>query len=368
MKNKTFILHKAFGDMAQAEGRLEKINKYALVPLAEEQVYARRYLMAHNAIDRDVERFNEDLLEDFARTLPGKGFFVEGHPSSWNGKGGPGEGRFYNAYTEMMTPEAFRELTGEEAKLPDNITSVKVLWGESYILRLESNSDTIAKIDAGIYSFTSIGFKAPYVEITEDRGNFLYGEYTSKGEALEGSLVWLGAQPGAMAKEHSHTHEEPQKGGKDTMKEFLEKLKKVFGKTFSEEGAVEEIKQMLDEKDQKVRELTPLAEEGKAYRKSLVDDTIRFGTMIEEIKTDTEEQKKEAAFLETLPIERLKTMREKYEKTAREKFPDKFTFKGKDTNDRQKQGENAQQKQQQTTGKKDYTDPAQNELFATLGK
>lgn len=369
MKNKTLTLNKAFSGAPSADNKLEKINGYALTPLTEEQVYARKYLMAHNGIDRDVERFSDELLDDFAATLSGKGFFVAGHPSSWSGTGGPGEGRFFNAYTEQMTPEQFAALTGEQIKLPDGTMTVKVLWGESYVLKLDSNKDTIAKIDAGIYSFVSIGFKAPYVEITDDRGNFLYGEYKSKGEALEGSLVWLGAQPGAMAKDHSHTDKEKEneKGGKNIMKDFIEKLKKVFNKAFTEEGVVDEIRTMVEEKDAKIRELTPLADEGKAFRKSLVDDTIRYGVMLDEIKTETEEQKKEADFLATLPIERLKTMRDKFEKTAREKFPDKFTFAGKDTSDREKTGE-AAKKKAATTGKKDYTSPEHNELFETIGK
>lgn len=78
--------------------------------------------------------------------------------------GGPGEGRFYNAYTETMTVEQFKDLTGEAIKLPGGLPAVKVLWGEAYILKLDSNKDTIAKIDAGIYSFVSIGFKAPMLK------------------------------------------------------------------------------------------------------------------------------------------------------------------------------------------------------------
>ncbi len=152
------------------------------------------------------------------------------------------------------------------------------------------------------------------------------------------------------------------------MKEVIEKLKKVFsGKTFTEEGVVEEIKAMVDEKDDKIKELSPLAEEGRAYRKSLVDDTVRYGMMIDEVPSDEAGQKNEAAFYQTLPVERLKTMRDKFEKSAREKFPDKFTFAGKDTSDRQKQADEARKKAA-TTGKKDYTMPEHNELFETIGK
>ncbi len=357
---------KAFGSgKTIPEDQLAKINKYALVPLTQEQVYARKYLMAHNGIDRDVERFHEDLLEDFAKSLQGKGFFVEGHPSSWSGKGGPGEGRFFDTTTEEMTPERFEELTGEKIKLPDGVKMVKVLWGESYLLKLDSNTDTLAKIDGGIYSYVSIGFKAPRFDVTDDRGNYLYGEYRPRGEALEGSLVWLGAQPGASVMKYSGCKNNQMEG--KYMKEFLKKLSEKMGKTFSEEHAVDEIANLIAEKDQKIKTLEPFADDGKAYRKHLVDDVLRFGVMINEIPTDEDGQKKEENFIKGWPIDRIKTLRDKYETRAREKFPDKFTFKSKDENDRQSK-EKEGEKHKPSTSRKDYSSSVDNELFETVGK
>ena len=128
---KTIGLKALGAGKAPTPEQMAKINQYALVELAPEQVHVRRYLMAHNGIDRDVERFSEDLLNDFAGTLPGKGFFVEGHPSSWGGKGGPGKGRYFDASVEGMSAEQFKALTGETIKLPDGIMDVKVRWGDA---------------------------------------------------------------------------------------------------------------------------------------------------------------------------------------------------------------------------------------------
>ncbi|MDP2167972.1 MAG: hypothetical protein Q8J64_06550 [Thermodesulfovibrionales bacterium] len=317
--------------------QLAKINSYALVPLTAEQVHVRRYLMAHNFIDRDNERFHEDLLSQFAATLPGKGFFVEGHPGYAGGLG-PGEGRFFDASTEEMTPERFKELTGESAKLPAGVSMVKALFGDVYVLKLESNADTLAKIDAGIYNHISIGFDAPFLSVTDERGNHIYGEYRPNGEALEGSLVWLGAQPGASAQKSAGIAGQktdgghpPDKGG--IMKELLERLSKVFGKVFTETGIVDEVKVFLGEKDAKISELMPLAEDGRAYRKGLVDDALKFGTLIGEYSTDGSAQEAEGKFLATLPIDRLKAMRDKFELAARVQFP-YADFKGKDETDR----------------------------------
>jgi len=361
-----------------SEGQLVKINKFALVPLKEEQVYARKYLMAHNGIDRDNERFHEDILSDFAKTLPGKGFFVEGHPSSWSGRGGPGEGRFYDASVEEMSPGQFKELTGEEMRLPDGITKARVLWGEAYLLKLDSNSDMLAKIDGGIYSYVSIGFKAPIFDVTDERGNRKFGEYRPMGEAMEGSLVWLGAQPGAsVMKSGKAPLNPPVNVGKELegknilegrkMKEFLKKLSEKLGKAFSEERAVDEIASLITEKDTRIKELEPHAVDGKAYRKHLIDDVLKYGALIDEVHSDAEAQKKEAEFLNGWPIDRIKSTRDKYETRARVKFPDKFTFKAKDETDRQ--GMDKEGKRQQViTGKKDYTSPQHNELFETVGK
>ena len=351
------------------DSQLAKINTFAPVALTSDQVYIRRFLMAHNAIDRDNERFTEELLDNFAASLPGKGFFDEGHPSSWNGSAGPSEGRFFDASTEAMTPEAFTQLTGETPKMADGIISVKVLWGDVYILKLESNADLRMKIDGGICSFISIGFKATYFEVTDERGNYIYGEYRPKGEALEGSLVWLGAQPGAAAMKCADCKNKKdtiEKGGKEDMKEFLKKLGDRLKKTFSEDNALDEIAGMVSEKESEISTLKPLAEDGKKYRKDMVEDAVRFGVMVGDIPTDEAGQKTETDFIATWPIERIKDLKDKNEVKARKMFPDKFTLKSKDEEDRLKKEKEAESQRPQA-GKKDYTDPKHNELLS-VGK
>ena len=83
-----------------------------------------------------------------------------------------------------------------------------------------------------------------------------------------------------------------------------------------------------------VKELKARAEDGAGYRKSLIDDTLRYGTLIGEVDTDGAKQKTEAEFLATWPIDRLKGLRDKHEVTARKQFPDKFTVKSKDQEDK----------------------------------
>ncbi len=196
MKNakKTFDLKVAAQGAEVTPEILAKVNKFALRELTADEIFVRKYLMAHNAVDRDNERFSEALLDDFTKTFPGKSFMVS-HDRTTLAKG-----LFFNSLTEEMTPDQFTALTGEKARLPNGRPIVKVVWGWIYMLKAQFNEELISNIDAGIYRHASIGFRAN--DIAPVKGQFdqiLYWEYSPPGEALEGSIVWLGAQPGATA-------------------------------------------------------------------------------------------------------------------------------------------------------------------------
>jgi hypothetical protein len=356
--------------------QLAKINSYARKALTKEQVFYIRLLMAHNGIDRDEERFDEKMLTSFAKTLPGKGFFVQGHPSGWSGTGGPGEGLHFDSQVEQMTPKEFKALTGEEIKLPDDVDTVHALMSDAYILALPGNADTRAKIDAGIIRHASIGFKAPLYSITDDNGNHIYGEYRPKGEALEGSLVWLGAQPGAgvmkgakppestqNAKGAPEPPEEPEPMKGVHMKILAQRLSKEIGKEFTAENLGDEILLHLAEINEKMKSLEASAKDGDAYRDVLVEDTIHYGAMVGEIPTTEAAQRKEAEFIKTWPLTRIKFLRDKYEKAARKMYPDRFTLQGKEEMDRQRAILAAQRKQEQTGTRKDLSTPQHNELL-----
>lgn len=332
-------------------------NRYAIVALTADQVYVRKFLLAHNAIDRDRERFAEALLDDFKATLPGKGL-LWGH--QW---GPPGKGLFFDSATEEMTPEQFTALTGEVPNLPEGISMVKVLWGWAYVLQIAENEGVIANLNGGVYRHVSIGFKAlNYDSVTDQHGNVLFYEYRPKGVALEGSLVWLGAQPGATAQKaldideapEAHTSVPTDKGGSTPMK-WLKTIAAKLGKPdLTEDTAGDAIVAALDAKDAQIATLTTKAADGDAYRKSLVDDAIRFGRMLKEMPDDDEGTKKKAEFLGTWPIDEVKSLRDRLEARARKEFPADFTVEAQDESDRQKKNEAA--------GQKDYTKADQNPL------
>jgi hypothetical protein len=370
IRQKVFGLKMALGAGAECTPEmLAKINRYALTPLVAEEVFVRKLLLAHNCIDRDNERFPDQMLEQFASSIVGKSLLI-GH-----NRKDTGCGLFFDAYTETMAADQFKSLTGEDPRIPDGVEQCKCLWSWFYTLKTPSSEEWLKWIDGGITRHCSIGFAAAdLTAIRKDpNGPAMYWEYVPPGEALEGSLVWLGAQPGATAQKALQPEIQTRQEEK-SMKEFLERLKKALGLSKAledEEAAVNAIEKALHAKDAEIAELKKLetlAEEGKTYRKSLIDDCLKFGALIEDIPSAAEEQAKEAEFLATFPIARLKVLRDKYEAKAREKFPTHAVFTGKDQSDREKHEKEAEGKSTETKGKKDFSRPEHNELFKTVGR
>lgn len=196
-KNKTYYKQTGLISIKGADvtpDMLDIINtKYAQETLAADDIYIQKELLAHNGIDRDRERFPEDLLEDYARTLPGKSL-LEVHDRSRLPIG-----LYFDAKTEEISKDKFKEITGEEIRLPDGTKKATVIFAWIYTLRKEWNQKLIDNLAGGIYRHRSIGFTAS--DFTAIKGEFdqvLYFEYVGPGEAREGSIVYLGAQPGAV--------------------------------------------------------------------------------------------------------------------------------------------------------------------------
>ncbi|MBB5885473.1 hypothetical protein DYQ93_11410 [Xanthomonas sp. LMG 8992] len=186
---------------APSDAQLAAIRTYTLADMPAEKLYVRSFVVAHNAIDRDDECFDEALLADFARTLPGKGLFVK-HPSGWDGDSGPGKGRWFGAKLERMSVEEARTLLREPAlSFPPGVDTAVLLMGDAYLVRTASNADMLDEMDAGIVGDVSLGFVAKSRQpLVDDQGHELTARrLLGPGEALEASLVWLGAQPGARA-------------------------------------------------------------------------------------------------------------------------------------------------------------------------
>lgn len=293
------------------DAQLSLVNRFTLRPFAADELVVREYTLAHNCIDRDRECFDEALLQDFARTLPGKGVFIR-HPGGWDGDSGPGEGRVFDAKLETMTLDAARAALREPAlTLPPDRTTVTLLTASAYFARTDENAALFTKMDAGIVSDVSIGFNA------EDRLRIKQGDveinawrYVGPGEALEMSHVWLGAQPGARAtKAHTpKSPEEPKMDPKDT--QAADALKLAQPKA----AQLDAIKAALGPDAALADDaagLVVLVQAGKAHRDGLVDTIIKAERLSGELADDEAAVSAARKDYTSLPIRTLKMLADK---------------------------------------------------------
>ncbi|MBD3609372.1 MAG: hypothetical protein HUJ30_02380 [Gammaproteobacteria bacterium] len=326
---------KGAGDGSPSSEQMTAINRYTLKELKPEDVYVRSVYLAHNAIDRDGEVFDDELLEDFAASLPGKGFFVK-HPMGFDGESGPGEGLWFEAKVLSMTIDEAKTLLGEDLVFPPETTAAKVLEASRYMLRLDYDTETrklIDKQDAGIAGHHSIGFGAKgRTDIVDDYGNGVAQRLMSPGEAYEASVVWLGAQPGARAYkgagqqhlfEKEFTEEEPAMAMSTEEKEQFDKavadtktakakLNELEPKAATHDEIMKAAGEGADEKS-----VIALITAGQSHRKSLEEDMLRF-ERLQGLVGDSEDDAKSAnAVYAQMDIKTL----ESRVKALQEKFP-----------------------------------------------
>lgn len=338
MKIKQFGLKASGAGADVTPDMLAKINRYALKELTADDVYVRKFLMAHNCIDRDRECFPAEMLDQFAATFPGKSM-LEGHDRRSRPCG-----KWFDAFTEEMTPEQFKSLTGEEPKLPVGVTTCKVLntWG--YMLKTAGSDELIQQIDGGVCSHCSIGFAAADLKAvkTDPNGPALYYEYVAPGEALEGSLVWLGAQPGATAQKGFE--EENHIKGEESMKLLIATLVgfglKTLTDTATEEQVAAGIKALIDEKAAAIKALEEDAELGKAFREKTVADFVAAKQKLGEAGDTDEEQAALKAAVSRFDFGFLVNEVKHLEKRVAEKFPAAGQLAGSNGHDNSKSDKN----------------------------
>lgn len=277
---------KAAGDPSAEQ--LVRIGTYTLADIPPEHLYVRTFALAHNGIDRDDEAFDGAALADFARTLPGKGLFIK-HPSGWDGDSGPGKGRWFEAELQHMSlDEARTLLRTPDLQWPPGVTTATVLMAGAYLVRTAGNADLLTEIDAGIVSDVSIGFTAKRGGyFTDEQGREMQARsLTSPAEALEGSLVWLGAQPGARAikgasRNHDDTDNEdndmPTQEQLDAANAKAADFEQKFKAAEPASTALKTAREALGEDGHLIDKPALLGEAvkaGKAYRDQIIDDIV----------------------------------------------------------------------------------------------
>lgn len=118
-----------------SEGKaLGEINRFALRPLAQDEVAVFTLDLCNDQVDRHFSRFPENELEAINRMVPGRPL-MERHDL----RGSLPRGTFFRS-----------NIHRDNAK-----TSVRP---DVYVLRTKENEDFILNIEGGVYRETSIGF------------------------------------------------------------------------------------------------------------------------------------------------------------------------------------------------------------------
>jgi len=181
------------GDQAQAPGEedLRLVQELAGRPVEQDEVYLRSVVLCTGEYDRDHERFSDEVLAQFARTIVGKSLLV-GHRHD-----STPEGLFYRAEVVPRTGAA------------------SALQAGFYMIKTEGNEHIRTLMDGGVIRYTSIGFRCdkllcdlcgrnklreacPHALGLAYNGVTATATWAGEAEALEGSLVYLGSQYGAM--------------------------------------------------------------------------------------------------------------------------------------------------------------------------
>lgn len=330
-QHKALALH-VKAALAADDAALAKIRQYTLRDFTPDELQLREYVLAHNCIDRDNECFDEALLDNFATTLLGKGVYIT-HPTSWRSDGGPAEGKVFDTRTEMMSLEQARILLNEPAlQLPPDRTQVKVLFASAYYARTDDNASLLIKQDAGIAGDVSIGFSAPSPQpIYDNNGLQLTAvRWPAPGQALEMSLVWLGAQQGARAVKNAKTPSDPERTMELT-KEQIEELKAKAANNEKAASSLAALKAALGDNATLLDNPASLARlviDGKSYKASLVDDIVGMERQLKITGDDAKDVDASKTFLGEMTVERLVAM----QKGLEARLPTKHGIKGADAN------------------------------------
>lgn len=303
--------------------QLARIRAYTLAEIKPEQLYVRTYAVAHNAIDRDSEAFSSAILADFARTLPGKGLHLR-HPRGFDGDSGPAKGRWFEAEVVRMSFDEARALLREPGMqwLPDE-TDAAILMAGAYMVRTAGNADLLLEIDAGVAGDVSIGFAGKSPERARDAAGRELNvfRWNGPGTALEASLVWLGAQPGARAIKHVQPQQQKQEPAMSAnANDEINALKAQVEGATATVVKFNALKQALGDANAALLDtptaLVALVSAGKEYRASLIDDIVTRERQMGLVGDAPEQVAAAKALHEGESVERLRALAAHYAKGA----------------------------------------------------
>lgn len=270
---------------------LKLINTLTRRALKAEEVYTFAVRLCDNEIDRDLERFDEDTLEELGKLFVGvSGVFDH----QWSAQG--------------QTARIYRTQVVHETSLTTDGRPYCYLKGWAYMMRTEENETLIAEIDGGIKREVSVGCaveqvicsvcgeelgSCPHEKGEEYAGSLCHGVLKGARDAYEWSFVAVPAQRKAgVIKSAGHRMEEEARLGRRYLKSLRREVVRLAGLA-QPEAEHELLVRVADKLDE--RELLGLA---KLYR-GKVDQMLKPVTQLDYSGTGAEAEacEPDAAFL-----------------------------------------------------------------------
>lgn len=244
---------------------LQLINKLTVKELSKEEVYTFNVILCDNEIDRDCERFDTAALEKLAGLFVGVTGIFDHNPGSGN--------------------QTARIFTAKCEKIPGKITSdgneYICVKAKAYMPRTGKNKDLIAEIDAGIKKEVSVSCAVSTFTCSVCGEDMRYGNcghirgevYNNKlchcilsdiTDAYEWSFVAIPAQVNAGV----------TKGFGKSYADVQDIIKAVRNGT-----CVRLTKEQSAELGSYIATLEKQAEDGKVYRRNLIDEVVKFAVI-----------------------------------------------------------------------------------------
>lgn len=233
------------------------------------------FLVAHDAIDKEMEVIPVDVLNSLAEQLPGKGIYK--NHDTWELP----EGKIVKALTDKIAIEQFKALTKVDPLLRQNQDSINVLYADGEFAK---DTDIAKKLKSKIIGNVSIGFY--YQNKPIDKGTYMLHQLPVQAD--EFSIVNRSIQPGAQiikskeVPEHKFYQGDNMEDLGKVQKELTETKVELAKKETDLQAALSEVKTLKQEKESN----DPLVQMGKKYQESvdkeLVELKVKTGDLKEE--------------------------------------------------------------------------------------
>lgn len=124
------------------EAELDQINKYAMTPLAAEDVFVFKSVLCDTEVDRSYEHFSKNALTQLSALFLGRTVIKDHYPTADN--------QVARIYATELVDTGDKTSSGEP---------YLQLQAKCYMVKTASNADLITEIKAGIKKEGSVGFR-----------------------------------------------------------------------------------------------------------------------------------------------------------------------------------------------------------------